>query len=327
MSDLFPNLGVDAQSLGLTPVEHTSDQCFSAGRDGVKVIACTGDRMVEFVGFDHQTMAHVRSSMGYPAYYPVHPVKLERPLQAVLMDLDGTTVHSEEFWIWIIQQTTASLLANPGFELEEADLPHVSGHSVSEHLQYCIKKYCPGKTVEEARGFYFNHTHRELAAIMAGGGRPNAFTPAPGLKDFLLELKGRGILIGLVTSGLHEKAYPEILSAFRTLGMGDPAEFYDAIITAGFPLRKGQAGTLGELSPKPHPWLYAEAARVGLGIPFDGRFRVAGIEDSAAGVCSIRLAGFTAFGLEGGNIKSGGSDGLCHSLHADLEGVRTALFD
>ena len=27
-----------------------------------------------------------------------------------------------------------------------------------------------------------------------------------------------------------------------------------AIITAGFPLRKGEVGTLGELSPKPHPW-------------------------------------------------------------------------
>ncbi len=56
-----------------------------------------------------------------------------------------------------------------------------------------------------------------------------------------------------------------------TLGMGDPRDFYDAIITAGFPLRKGEAGTLGELSPKPHPWLYAETARVGLGLSFEDR--------------------------------------------------------
>ncbi len=33
-----------------------------------------------------------------------------------------------------------------------------------------------------------------------------------------------------------------------------------------FPLRKSQAGILDELSPMPHPWLYAEVARVGLGI-------------------------------------------------------------
>ncbi len=318
MSDLFPHLGADAASLDLVALAETSDHRFRAGRDGVKAIARTGDGVVEFVGFDRHTLAHVRSSMGYPAYYPVPEVKLSKPVKAVLMDLDGTTVHSEEFWIWIIQQSTASLLGEPHFELEEADLPHVSGHSVSEHLQYCIAKYCPDKTVEEARHFYFEHTHRELAAIMAGGGRPNAFTPAPGLKEFLRALKGRGIRIGLVTSGLHEKAYPEILSAFRTLNMGDPAEFYDVIITAGFPLRGGQPGTLGELSPKPHPWLYAEAARVGLGISHEDRFHIAGLEDSAAGVCSIRLAGFTALGVAGGNIQSGGAVGLCHSFHRNL---------
>ena len=86
-----------------------------------------------------------------------------------------------------------------------------------------------------------------------------------------------------MTSGLHEKAWPEIVAAFRALGLGDPRDFYDAIITAGFPLRKGEAGTLGELSPKPHPWLYAEAARVGLGIPFEARNSVLGIEDSGRG--------------------------------------------
>jgi beta-phosphoglucomutase-like phosphatase (HAD superfamily) len=79
------------------------------------------------------------------------------------------------------------------------------------------------------------------------------------------------------------------------------------------------------LSPKPHPWLYAEAARVGLGIPFEGRSRVVGIEDSAAGVCSIRLSGFTALGLGGGNLASGGAGGLCHSIHPDLRSVGELL--
>ncbi len=325
MSDLFPNLGANAQELGLVGIERTSDDRFLAGVAGVNAIARTRDGVVEFVGFGSHTLAHVRSSMGYPAYYPVPSIHHDKPLRAVLMDLDGTTVHSEEFWIWIIQQSTASLLGNPKFELEEADLPHVSGHSVSEHLHYCLTKYCPDKTVEEARGYYFEHTHRELAAIIAGGGRPGAFTPAPGLKEFLLELKARGLRIGLVTSGLYEKAYPEILSAFRDLGMGDPAEFYDAIITAGFPLRGGQPGTLGELSPKPHPWLYAEAARVGLGIPFEQRGGVVGIEDSAAGVCSIRLAGFAAIGLAGGNLEAGGARGLCHAVCEDLPSVLAML--
>ena len=139
------------------------------------------------------------------------------------MDLDGTTVKSEEFWVWIIQLTTASLLGKPEFELEESDIPFVSGHSVSEHLTHCVEKYCPDKTVEEARTFYFEHTHREMEAILKGTGRKNAFKPSPGIKEFLLKLKSKDMKLGLVTSGLYEKAYPEILSAFETLGMGKPA--------------------------------------------------------------------------------------------------------
>jgi beta-phosphoglucomutase len=305
-------LPLQASLSGLIPLDACSDGRFRVGREGVLSIHATGDRKVEFIAFADHTLAFVRSALGYPAYYPVHPVELERPVQAVLMDLDGTSVHSEGFWIWIIELTTASLLGNPSFELEPADLPFVSGHSVSEHLTYCVRKYCPDKTVEEARAFYFEHTRREMRAILDGGGRMDAFVPAPGLKEFLLELKDRGIKIALVTSGLYEKAWPEIVAAFRALGLGDPSDFYDAIITAGFPLRRGEAGTLGELSPKPHPWLYAEAARIGLGIPFEARNSVLGIEDSGAGVCAIRLAGFPAVGMAGGNIAESGTRALCN---------------
>jgi beta-phosphoglucomutase-like phosphatase (HAD superfamily) len=182
---------------------------------------------------------------------------------------------------------------------------------VSEHLQYCIRKYCPGKTVEDARRYYFEHTHREMREILEGRGRADTFLPAPGVREFLLQLKAEGIQIGVATSGLYEKAWPELVAAFRTMGLGDPREFYDAIVTAGFPLRRGETGTLGELSPKPHPWLYAEASRVGLGIPFSDRNQVVGIEDSGAGVCAIRLAGFAAIGMAGGNIADSGTRPLC----------------
>ena len=322
----FPGLGLLSASDGFVPLPATSDGRFRAGADGVRGIAATGDRKVEFVGFAGHSLALVNSAMGYPAYYPVQPVKVAKPVKAVLMDLDGTSVHSESFWIWIIQLTTATLLGNPRFELEESDLPHVSGHSVSEHLQYCIAKYCPEKNVEEARRFYFEHTHREMREIMEGRGRVDAFKPAPGLKEFLLELKRRGIRIGLVTSGLYEKALPEIMSAFRQLKMGDPVEFYDAIITAGFMMRKGrEVGTLGELSPKPHPWLYAETCRVGLGIPFEERDRVVGMEDSGAGICSIRLAGFAGIGIGGGNIKQSGTQALCWTYHEHLAGALKSI--
>lgn len=320
---VIPGIGTVSSESGLIPLTTCSDGVHVAGQNEVVSIIATGDGKVEFIAFADHTLAYVRSALGYPAYYPVHPVAIQQPVKAVLMDLDGASVHSEGFWIWIIQRTIASLLEQPAFELEDADLPYVSGHSVSEHLSYCLAKYGPEKSLEEARRLYFVHARAELAAIAQGEGRVDAFQPAPGLKEFLLTLKGLHIRIALVTSGLYEKAYPAIVAVFHELGLGDPKTFYDAIITAGFPLQAGSPGTLGELTPKPHPWLYAEAATVGLGIPFAERHHVVGVEDSGAGVCSIRLAGFAAIGVDGGNINQSGVRDLCsdycHSLDEILE--------
>ena len=304
-------MGIIDDSSGFRILSATTDGRFISGKEGVKHILCTGDGKVEFVAFENQTLAYVNSVLGYGAYYPLHSVNRKGKIKAVLMDLDGTSVRSEEFWIWIIEKTTASMLDDESFKIEDSDIPFVSGHSVSEHLQYCIDKYCPGESLDKARNFYFEHVNHEMKEIMEVRGRKNSFVPQEGLKEFLLAIKAKGIKIGLVTSGLYEKAMPEILSAFRTLDMGEPTDFYDAIISAGYPLRKGSVGTLGELSPKPHPWLYAETCAVGLGINFDERNSVIAIEDSGAGVCSARIAGYTTIGLAGGNIKESGTMPMC----------------
>ncbi len=321
----IPALGEISDQSGMKPLELCSDGVFKVGTGGVVSVTATGDGKVEFVAFADRTLAYVSSAMGYPAYYPVHDIKIEKPLKAVLMDLDGTTVHSEHFWIWIIEKAVSSLLGDPKFRLEASDEPHVSGHSVSEHLQYCVGKYCPDKTVEEARVWYFKHTSYEMNEILEGRGKKGAFTPSAGIKEFLYELKAMNVKIGLVTSGLYEKAWPEILNAFQTLDMGDPNEFYDAIITAGHAIRPGEPGTLGELSPKPHPWLYAETARVGLGIPFEDRHSMVGIEDSGAGVVSILLAGFAPIGLGGGNIIDSGTKELCSHYCGDFSEILREL--
>ncbi len=306
--DSIPGLGISlsAAKKEFSEIPSGGNGLFFSGREGVRSILAPRDNKAEFIIFDDKTLVFVKSQLGHPALYELREAEFEPPAEAVLMDLDGTSIRSEGFWIRIIQLTTAKLLGDPGFGLEPEDEPHVSGHSVSEHLEYCIRKYCPDRTVEEARRLYFEITRHEMKEILEGRGSQDAFVPSPGLKQFLLTLKSEGIKIGLVTSGLREKAWPEIISAFRTMGLGDPLDFYDAIITAGHALRKGQTGTLGELAPKPHPWLYAETARIGLEMPPDKRKNVIGLEDSSAGVLSIRLAGFAALGISGGNIEKSG---------------------
>jgi len=291
---------------------------FEVGRDGVKKILTPDDKKIDIIEFDDKKLCYVKSGMGYPAIYPMHETHFEKKADAVLMDLDGTSVHSESFWMWVIEQTTARLMGKSDFSREKEDEPFISGHSVSEHLQYMIEKYYPEGSLELARKYYFEIVNHEMDEIMKGRGKQDAFTPAPHLKEFLTTVKKEGIKIGLVTSGLYEKAMPEIISAFRQLDMGDPVDFYDSIITAGQALRKGQTGTLGELAPKPHPWLYAETARVGLGIPFERRHRVIGLEDSSAGVVSIKLAGFSCVGISGGNIEAAGVGDMCDYKIDDL---------
>ena len=297
------------------------NEFFETGKDGVRKILTPDDKKIDIIEFDDKKLWYVKSGMGYPAIYPMYETHFEPKAEAILMDLDGTSVHSESFWMWVIERTTARLLGNDNFKRETEDEPFISGHSVSEHLQYMIDKYAKGESLELARQYYFEIVNYEMDEILKGRGKQDAFTPAPKLKEFLTTVKKEGIKIGLVTSGLYEKAMPEIISAFKQLDMGDPVDFYDSIITAGQALRKGQTGTLGELEPKPHPWLYAETARVGLGIPFESRHKVIGVEDSSAGVVSIKLAGFSCIGIAGGNIEQSGIGELCDYKVSNLTDI------
>jgi len=291
-----------------------------AGKNGCRKIHKTLDgKSVAILFEDGNQLIHFPTQIGIPAYYPLTEVKIPEKISAVLMDLDGTSVKSEHFWIWVIQQVIATLRKEPDFRLEEKDMPHVSGYSVSEHLEYVINKYLAGKNntrLENARSIYFEIVHRELQNVLEG--KPAVepcFEPAPFLREFLSTLKEKNVKIGLVSSGLHEKAFPEIKDAFSKIDLGDPVKFYDAIITAGFSIKKGQMGTLGELEAKPHPWLYAETLHA-LNVPGD---EVIGIEDSGAGILSLKAAQIPAIGVSGGNIESGGEKSLCNAFFDNLE--------
>ena len=110
MGEYFiPGFGQLDEKSGFISQQACSDGHFCTGREGVNAIYRTGDKKVELVCFADRTIAYINSAVGYSAYYPVYPIVREKT-KAVLMDLDGTTVKSEEFWIWIIEKTVQSLL-------------------------------------------------------------------------------------------------------------------------------------------------------------------------------------------------------------------------
>ena len=252
---------------------------------------------------------------GVCAIYPLLPSVFEPKAKAVLMDLDGTTVKSEEFWIYLIEKTIKTVSKNERFAFTQEDIPYVSGFSTVEHLTYALKKYGVNCDISTANATYHAIAEKELKEILEGRGNVSAFKPRNDLKDFLLTLKSEGIKIGLVTSGLDYKAIPEIVSTFRVLGMGDPLEFYDAIITGGRRKIKGQYGTLGELSVKPHPWVYAE---IGMSLAGEDKRHVVTLEDSASGLISSRLAGYSVIGFDDGNIEDSGLKNMCYDSVSDF---------
>ena len=255
---------------------------------------------------------------GVCATYPLKPATFEPRAKALLMDLDGTTVQSEEFWIYLIEKTVKTLLKNEKFAFTEEDIPYVSGFSTIEHLTYAMKKYRVDSDLSKANATYHAIAEHELKEILEGRGNVSAFKPRENLKEFLQEVKGNGIKIGLVTSGLDYKAIPEIVSTFRVLNMGDPLAFYDAIITGGKRKIAGDYGTLGELSVKPHPWVYAE---IGMSLAGDNKKNVITLEDSSSGVLSSRLAGYGVIGLSDGNIYKSGMQSFCVKMADSLQDV------
>ena len=245
---------------------------------------------------------------GVDSFYLMDKPTTKESIKYVLLDLDGTTVKSEEFWIYIIERTTASMLNNPNFKLAKEDEPFVSGFSTMEHLEYTKKKYGYSQDINVALSEYHKIAKYELNEIMEGRGNVNAFKPRPGLKEFLLTLKKANIKIGLATSGLDYKAIPEIVSAFKNIGLGNPLEFFDSIITGGRQKNKGEYGTLGELAVKPHPWIYRELA---LGLNITDLSEAIVIEDSSAGLISGRTAGMNVIGFKDGNLPASNLDEQC----------------
>ncbi|MCC2280338.1 HAD-IA family hydrolase [Streptomyces sp. ET3-23] len=181
-----------------------------------------------------------------------HPADA-RPLQAVLFDMDGTLVDTEELW-W---QAVRHVASAREYELTDADLPDVLGRPVEHtaaHLQ---------RVTGASAGALCAELHREFAARVE-----SEVVPRPGALELLDELHRQGIRTALVTAS--PRTVVDIV--LRSLG---PERFAVSVTADDTPRTK----------PAPDPYLAAARA---LGVEPSA---CVAVEDTPTGVASAEAAG------------------------------------
>ncbi|MGW1195700.1 HAD-IA family hydrolase [Streptomyces sp. NPDC002536] len=181
-----------------------------------------------------------------------HPADA-RPLKAVLFDMDGTLVDTEELW-WQAVQHVASAQE---YELTDADLPDVLGRPV-EHTAAHLQRVTGASAAALCADL-----HREFASRVE-----SRIVPRPGALELLDELHRQGIRTALVTAS--PRAVVDIV--LRSLG---PERFAVSVTADDTPHTK----------PAPDPYLAAARA---LGVAPSS---CVAVEDTPTGVASAEAAG------------------------------------
>jgi HAD superfamily hydrolase (TIGR01509 family) len=175
------------------------------------------------------------------------------PLKAVLFDMDGTLVDTEELW-WEAVEHVAS---TRGYALSDADLPDVLGRPV-EYVADVLRRATGASLASLAADL-----HREFATRVSG-----RIVVRPGAVGLLDRLPSHGIAVGLVS------ASPRAIvnTVLRAIG----ADRFAVTVTAD---------DTEHTKPAPDPYLLAAEM---LGVP---PAACVAIEDSPAGVRSAESAG------------------------------------
>ncbi|MEZ0067469.1 HAD superfamily hydrolase (TIGR01509 family) [Streptacidiphilus sp. MAP12-20] len=209
-----------------------------------------------------------------------------RTLQAVLVDMDGTLVDTEDFW-WEAEST---LLAELGHPIGVQEREVVVGGPMTRVVDHLLAVSGAPLTPERL-GELINERFVELI----GQGVP----VRPGAKSLLVDLAAHGVPVALVSAS-HRRIIDQVL---LTLG----AHFF-AFTVAG--------DELARTKPHPDPYLLA-AARLGA-----DPARCVVIEDAPTGVRSGQAAGCHVLAVPSVAVIEPGPR---TTVRASLEGVDTAL--
>lgn len=237
--------------------------------------------------------------------------------RAVLLDMDGTSLISEQFWVRMLDETVR-YVTKSDVGLSSSDKLSVQGATTRDHLAFLKRSLGLDIGLQDLVSAYdivvedafYNHDVGTLA---------REISLQAGFADVRSTAFALGIPFLLVTNGNMRKADIETRIIAHHLELDDVAAVSTGVWCA--PRQEGWLKAFGGSLGKPHPWPYLEAATKGAGIETKDLGSVIAVDDSAAGVCSIRLAGLKTVGLAGGNISAMGAEVFCDELAESLYDV------
>ncbi len=192
-------------------------------------------------------------------------IQLTQPFQAVIFDLDGVLTDTAHFHFVAWQELAASL----GIELDPAFNEQLKGVDRMGSLELILAKSTQHYSQQQKLDMADRKNQRYLSLIAD-------MSPAdllPGAQQVLHELRKQGLLVGLASASKNA------LAVLTSLGILD---CFDTVVDAA----KISNG-------KPDPEIFLTAARQ-LNVP---PAVCLGVEDSIAGIKSIKSAGMTALGI------------------------------
>lgn len=115
----------------------------------------------------------------------------DRNIKAAIFDLDGTLMDS--MWVW--DRLLIDFLARHGFETPDYVLQKVVHMTITQSSAYVQQEFELSMTPEEIRDEWMDMVYSSYA---------HKVRPKPGAKEFLVQLRQRGIQVALATACTRE---------------------------------------------------------------------------------------------------------------------------